>query len=298
MLEAFKRDQEEVRLLDAAANPELAGLTTTNVLQYMLNTAGERRIINAVAARLSALPLKAKIMAFEHDGLFVECKATRDEILEAALEAAGVPVTVEGCLSVKDALAKARERIAEDKTQGAFAKLWHDDLEWESHAELLRAASKAPLSHHGLFSEVVRRCPVISPQIPYQVEDVFKINPLQDKYMWYSVKLQQWIEGGPHGQVALKGVIQHICQMELSPYSIQDEAITYQKLRWDFSNSSFRDSVEKTLKEHLLVDAGFNLDPEGALRYLNFKGKVYDRPGLGFGIWASNALKALSAQRA
>jgi hypothetical protein len=274
----YAADLAKARIRDRVVNATELTLPD-NVRQYQLNTAEERRAINQIELALKA-HCNAKIMAYEHDGLFFESAEPLSKLLEVADGASPYRVTIEECThTTESALAAVLDRIKSDKVQSVFSKLWIDDGAWQYQLQLIREAMNTSLQHHGLFALVVKHAVVISPSLPYNVTEVFKVNPLQEKYMWYSHKLRHWLEGGPHGCTALKGAIQTILQMELSEYTfIKDEI--YQdpgQLRWDVTNTSFRNGVECSLREHLLVSDGFVLDPESSLRYLNFNGMCYDR---------------------
>ena len=172
--------------------------------------------------------------------------------------------------------------MSQDKRQAIFANFWDEkDAKWAELQALVRRATVAKLDNHGLFAEVVARAGAVSAAFPYRVEEVFKLSPVQDRYLWFSNTLRCWVQGGPNGGCALRDCIQHICQIELSPYLLlhttkETVEVCPSSLRWDLSCEAFKAGVEKSLRAKLLVPETFELDPRESMRFLNFEGKCLD----------------------
>ena len=270
----------EVRRLDARRSPHLAHLPP-DVLQYVMNTEAERVLIDKLDQALTT-ELKAVIMAPEHDGFFYTCEAGVAAMQEVVDRVAGpqFPVTIKPTLTLKVALQNMKKAVQSDEHQSPYMRLWDlRNKNWREHVDIVRKAGRESLSHHGLFAEVVDNAEVISPNMPHRISELFKLLPTAGNYAWYSVRLQQWVEGGPNGVCALKNAISHILQRELSGQCWSSKPCDK---RWDVTGSGFTASVEQVLRQKLVVDANFHLDPASSLRYLNFQGSVYDRETDGF----------------
>ena len=277
----FVTDVEVAKQRDADRNPALLAKLAdeakpTEVLQHLLNTTEERKAVDAITA---ALQPHAKLLAWEHDGVFVHApKTTRDAIKAAAEAACGLPVKVTHTLSIEAALRQVRARLREDKLQSCFAadRFWDQlDGKWLDYQALVRRACTEPLRHHGLFAEVALGAAVVSLHMPYALEEIFKVQ--EGRLMWYSSAMRRWIVSEP-GSGALKDAICTICQTQLSPYLLlRGDSCAPDLLRWDVSNDAFKTSVEKALLHRLIADEQWHLDPASSLRWLNFNGEVFDR---------------------
>ena len=88
-MERFRVEQEEVSRRDQEANREILRVLqaedpgrAAEVLQYVLNTAEERRVMDKVEEALQKMG--GRVLAFEHDGLFVYAPCGKEELLERA----------------------------------------------------------------------------------------------------------------------------------------------------------------------------------------------------------------------
>ena len=102
IVERFRVEQEEISRRDQEANQEILRVLqaedpgrAAEVLQYVLNTAEERRVMDKVEEALQQMG--GRVLAFEHDGLFVYAPCGKEELLERAQAAAGYPLTVKAC---------------------------------------------------------------------------------------------------------------------------------------------------------------------------------------------------------
>ena len=82
IVERFRVEQEEISRRDQEANQETLRVfqaedpgRAAEVLQYVLNTAEERRVMDKVEEALQQMG--GRVLAFEHDGLFVYANVER-----------------------------------------------------------------------------------------------------------------------------------------------------------------------------------------------------------------------------
>ncbi len=280
-VESFRMEMQEVRKLDARNHPELLQKLAAEeparameLLQYVLNTQEERRVMDSVEAAVQRLG--GRVMAYEHDGLFVHAPCDGETLLEACQSAAGYPLTAQDCSQYNRA-ALLVNAIAEC----GGGKEWEIvDEDWVSNEVLAREASVAPTTAHDLFASLLITEPRVSDQVPWPLTDIFKLPLLASNYLWYDAPRSTWVEGGANGVARLKDYITSMLQKRLLQYELGDhlEASSV-TTRQDFGNRSFREGVESCLRSKLIVDdADFHLDPESSLRYLNFKdGRAWDR---------------------
>ena len=114
----FHVEQHEIRLVDLQLNQQLvedlqccgtrfgsevsrlnggSASTTNDLLQYVLNTSEERRVIDAIQKKLTLHGIE--VGAFEHDGLFVMAPFSGSEVFEIAQSASdGYPLTIKAAV--------------------------------------------------------------------------------------------------------------------------------------------------------------------------------------------------------
>lgn len=320
-VQAFCDEQVEMRSKDLCENADLAKRlrdpaihdfhahtgkhTISDQMQYVLNTAEERRVIDLAADTLAQVGVE--IGAYEHDGLFIQSSTHgADELRECVEAATGYPMTVKSCREydfhalLHEALVRAEKP---DKRQQQGSRCLQDgsaetttgpghsehasppplpawglaDEGWEEQENLLREARTAKLTSHDLFASVLMGESRISDEIPWPLKDLFKLPRLAQDYLWYDVEHHAWVEGGKNGVSRLKEYITLMLQQRLSEYSIRDHLETPCSLRREFGNKHFREGVESCLRSKLVVGEQFHLDPSTSLRYLNFTGQAWDR---------------------
>ena len=142
-------------------------------LQYALNTARERELIDKVVLRLGE-HRNAAVLAFEHDGLFLYWP-DEPEKLRGLIESAlcSFRYTVKPTMPLREAL-QAAARVMRSGSPGLERMFDQVDSRWLEHHGIVRQAFKGSLQYHGLFGEVVLRSPAVSSKIPYSLKDIFK----------------------------------------------------------------------------------------------------------------------------
>jgi len=284
----FQSDQKQVALLDAAENPELLETLAEGepgrhheLLQYVLNTEEERRVIDAVA--FAVRRMDGRILALEHDGLFICSTCSEEELLRETTAAAGYPLTIKACCDIDPLAAWAelykKSKCDTDTAQTDCSSAWEvSESTWEASESIAREAAGAPLTSHDIFAKLLVTEPAISEELPWPLTDLFKLPLVATNYVWYDAPRHVWVEGGPNGASRLRAYITLMLQRRLSPYEIGDNLEVTVRRRTEFGNKSFREGVESCLRELLFVDQSFILDPETSLRYLNFDdGTAWDR---------------------
>ena len=124
-------------------------------LQYALNTARERELIDKVVLRLGEHH-NAAVLAFEHDGLLYW--PDEPEKLRGLIESAlcGFRYTVKPTMPLQEAL-QAAARVMRSGSPGLERMFDQVDSRWLEHHGIVRQAFKGSLQYHGLFGEVVLR---------------------------------------------------------------------------------------------------------------------------------------------
>ena len=101
---------------------------------------------------------------------------------------------------------------------------------------------------------------------------------IAQNYFWFDTEHSVWVEGGTNSVCRMKSYITLMLQKRLCEYAIGDSLMaTVTNKRHDFGNKHFREGVESCIREKLVVDEHFHLDPVASLRYLNFNGRSWDR---------------------
>lgn len=267
----FRNDQREVRRLDEASNQELFAKLKTDdpvraseLLQYVLNTQEERRVVDAVAQAVANAG--GEVMAFEHDGLYVKYPKDEETLKASATVSTNYPFTVNTCGDWDSLFELVKARITGD---------WGTiDECWSEKESLAREASVAKLQHHDLFATVLMNEPCVDASTPWPISDLFKLPVNAANYVWYDVQRHVWVEGGANGVWRLKEYITQMLQRRLSEYELGDHLTATIRSRFEYGNKQFRDGVESCLRSKLIADDTFQLDPESSLRYLNFDGQV------------------------
>lgn len=278
-VEAFRLEMQDVRKLDARNHPELVRqlseedpARSMELLQYVLNTQEERRVMDSVGAAVQRLG--GTVMAFEHDGLFVHAPCAADVLLQACQSAAGYPLTVQDCARYN------RDALLKQACEECGGEGWDVvDENWIDNELLAREASTANLTSHDLFASLLMTEPQVSEKVPWPLGALFKLPVLAANYLWYDATRSTWVEGGANGVARLKEYITSMLERRLQQYTLGDHLETAVIARREFGNKSFREGVESCLRSKLIVaDADFHLDPVASLRYLNFKGGLaWDR---------------------
>ena len=285
----FKKAQDEIRKKDMEDNPQIVnklrdpkinvgfdlgeGHTICDLLQYVLNTTEERRVIDLISEAMKANG--TDIDAFEHDGLFLKSKLKADRILKIAQDACGYQVTIKKCAEYD--FETLLNNVAK-KADFADLDLWrHKDDGWEEMESLIQEARRTKLTSHDIFAAVLIKEKQVSESIPWPLKDLFKKPRLAQNYVWYDVDHSVWVEGGSNGVDRLKDYITSMLENLLSEYEIADHLHTKLIINREFGNRSFREGVESCLRSKLVVDDLFHLDPKASLRYLNFNGTAWDR---------------------
>ena len=152
------------------------------------------------------------------------------------------------------------------------------DSDWRDTEALAREAAVAPSTAHDTFAQLLITEPVVSDAVPWPLKDLFKLPQLASNYVWYDALGCVWVEGGPNGANRLKAYVTQMLQRRLCQYEFEDHLDVRVQKRGEFGNKAFKEGVESCLKEMLLVDPYFHLDPAESLRYLSFEGGVaWDR---------------------
>ena len=139
-------------------------------LQYALNTARERELIDKVVLRLG-----------EHHN--------------TAVLAFDFRYTVKPTMPLREAL-QAAARVMRSGSPGLERMFDQVDSRWLEHHGIVRQAFKGSLQYHGLFGEVVLRSPAVSSKIPYSLKDIFKFIVDTGHKAWFSATLKTWILTG------------------------------------------------------------------------------------------------------
>ena len=130
------------RLRDETARPR-------ELLCYVLNTAQERELIDRVVNVVHRLD--GDVLAYEHDGLFLEFEGDlgllRNEIKSALGEFA---FTLKPQLSIQSALEAAEAVICKNAGPHTL-ELWNArDIRWREHHAYVMKAFTSPPTHHGI----------------------------------------------------------------------------------------------------------------------------------------------------
>ena len=282
LVENFRLEMQKAREADAGNHPELYKhlvaedpARAMELLQYVLNTKEERRVMDSVEEAVQRLG--GTVMTYEHDGLYVYAPLAAKVLLSACMSAAGYPLTVDECAQYD------RGELLENAIARCGGEGWEVvDENWAENETLAREASTAPTTSqgaHDLFASLLMTEPRVSEDAPWPLTHIFKL-PLQgSNYLWYDVPRSTWVEGGCNGVARLKDYITSMLTRRLQQYELGDHLEASVSARRDFGNKHFREGVESCLRAKLLVeDADFHLDPTDSLRYLNFKGgQAWDR---------------------
>ena len=301
IVEQFRLAQQQMSILDAEENPEILQRLgaedpgrATELLQYALNTAEERRAMDNIEEEVHRLG--GKVMAYEHDGLFVYAPCRKEELLRRAQAAAGYPLTAKACAECsteeawkkildKSGGAEEWEREGEPGAEACASQNiepWDArDSDWRETEALAREAAVAPPTAHDTFAQLLVTEPLVSDAVPWPLKDLFKLPQLASNYVWYDAQGCVWVEGGPNGANRLKAYVTQMLQRRLCQYEFIDHRdgrdVRVHK-RSEFGSRAFKEGVESCLKEMLLVDPYFHLDPAESLRYLSFEGgTAWDR---------------------
>ena len=278
IVEAFRMEQEEVRRLDGEGHPELFAklkiqdaTRAEELLQYVLNTQEERRVIDAVQQAVDRLG--GQTMSIEHDGLYVYAPCDETKLLRHVTAEAGYPMTVKACKGYDcTALRNTAEKLAGG---GDWETV---DPCWQENETLVHEARVASTNAHDLFANVLITEPQVDASVPWPIHDLFKLPMKARDYVWYDAQACCWVEGGPNGVVRLKEYITQMLERRLATYTFEDHLLTNVQVRRGYGNKEFRRGVEDCMRPKLFTHAEFQLDPDASLRYLNFKGgRCWDR---------------------
>ena len=287
IVEQFRLEQKHVAESDARANADLLQKLASEepgraseLLQYVLNTQEERRVMDAVQGAVEQLG--GRVLTPEHDGLFVYAPCGTEELLSKTEAAAGYPLTAKACadISAEAAWGKLRKKSGgADGCGHALTDPWEArDQEWRETEALAREAAVAPLTSHDVFARLLVSEPMISEDVPWPLSDLFKLPLLATNYVWYDAPRHIWVEGGANGVSRLKAYVTQMLQRRLCSYEVGDHLDTVLQRRNEFGNKAFREGVESCLRELLFADQQFHLDPAESMRYLNFEGgQTWDR---------------------
>ena len=250
------------RLRDETARPR-------ELLCYVLNTAQERELIDRVVNVVHRLD--GDVLAYEHDGLFLEFEGDlgllRNEIKSALGEFA---FTLKPQLSVQSALEAAEAVICKNAGPHTL-ELWNArDIRWREHHAYVMKAFTSPPTHHGIFAQVVMRTPAVHVSMPYRVHEIFKILSDTGHKCWCDPAKKIWVMTGDSATDVLKWIVQVVCQRDLSDYKtacwrMAESAVEIES-QWKFSNQSFVKAVADALTGEL--------DDESTRHLLNFEGMV------------------------
>ena len=258
------------RLRDETARPR-------ELLCYVLNTAQERELIDRVVNVVHRLD--GDVLAYEHDGLFLEFEGDlgllRNEIKSALGEFA---FTLKPQLSVQSALEAAEAVICKNAGPHTL-ELWNArDIRWREHHAYVMKAFTSPPTHHGIFAQVVMRTPAVHVSMPYRVHEIFKILSDTGHKCWYDPAKKIWVMTGDSATDVLKWIVQVVCQRDLSDYKTAwrtAESAVEIESQWKFSNQSFVKAVADACRTHLCVHSSdWELDDESTRHLLNFEGMV------------------------
>ncbi|CAE7265774.1 unnamed protein product, partial [Symbiodinium sp. CCMP2456] len=282
----FAKEMSEGRKKDCGARKgelgKLRQMTARPVefLQYALNTATERELVDLVVNKVEEDP-EAAVCAFEHDGLFLYYPAGQKKLFADIKSALGdVSFTVKPTLSVKDALATAEAEILKQAPE--LGHLWNQvDDAWLDHHNVIMQAYEGSLTYHGLYAEVALRSPAVSPDVPYPLTAIFKMIVDTGHKCWFSCSRSAWFLTGDSTIDALKLAASKICVRDLSDYicswSTSEDAIATANIRWEYTGESFKSGLAASLKPALgVAQSEFDLDGEDTRKYLNFNGKVFN----------------------
>ena len=280
IVEQFRLDQEQVAENDARMNADLLKTLASEepgrageLLQYVLNTQEERRVMDAVTKAVERLG--GRVLTPEHDGLFVYAACGAEELLSKTSDAAGYPLTAKACADIN--IEAAWEELF--KKSSTPAELWEEcDYDWREREALAREAAVSPLTSHDVFARLLVTEPMISEDVPWPLSDLFKLPLLATNYVWYDAPRHIWVEGGSNGVSRLKAYITQMLQRRLCGYEVGNHLEIAVQRRNEFGNRAFREGVESCLRELLFADQEFHLEPAESLRYLSFEGgQTWDR---------------------
>ena len=208
--------------------------------------------------------LDGNVLAYEHDGLFLEFEGDlgllRNEIKSVLGEFA---FTLKPQLSVQSALKAAEAVIC--KNAGPHTL----ELECQGHP----LAGAPHLRHEGIHIPAdASWTRAVHVSMPYRVHEIFKI--LSDTGPAKKI----WVMTGDPATDVLKWIVQVVCQRDLSDYKTAwrtAESAVEIESQWKFSNQSFVKAVADACRTHLCVrSSDWGLDDESTRHLLNFKGMV------------------------
>ncbi|CAE7351098.1 unnamed protein product, partial [Symbiodinium sp. CCMP2456] len=279
----FAKEMAEGRKKDCGARKEelsqLRKMTARPVefLEYALNTAAEREIVDLVVNKIEEDP-EASVCAFEHDGLFLYYPAGEAQLNRDIKSVLGeINFTIKGTLTVDEALARAEAEILKQAPE--LGHLWKQvDDSWLDHHSVIMQAYNGNLAHYGLYAEVALRSPAVSPDVPYPLTAIFKILVDSGHKCWFSCSRSAWFLTGDSTIDTLKLAASKICVRDLSDYictwTTSEDAVSTVNIRWEYTGESFKSGLASSLKPSLgCTQSEFDLDGEDTRKYLNFNGK-------------------------
>ena len=269
-VQTFHEDQRAASAKDMHDHPELAAKlqdarllggdmhTGSDLLQYILNTKEERRVIDLICESLKHKGVE--ICSYEHDGLFLRTQLGSTEVKRVAEAASDYPVTVKRCAGY-DLQTLTAELIAKAEVESPM-QVWQSvDDAWGENESLVREARRAKLMSHDTFATLLMAEKQVSNAIPWPLKGLFKLPRLAHNYLWYDAQHAVWVEGGANGVSRLKDYITLMLENRLSEYTLGEHLDASVTTRRDFGNKQFRDGVESCLRSKLVVDEHFHLDP-------------------------------------
>jgi hypothetical protein len=165
----FEADMREAERIDTAGRPD------PGKIQYLLNTAEERRVMDAIERLL--LSMGAVIHAYEHDGLCFTLAADATELVRACSSTCGYLVTVERSKTFEECVEALEARSGMEWVPGHKS--------WEHQVKLVARARMEPLSSHIMFAEIVLNEAQVSDDIPWPVTELFRLCPHAKELLWY-----------------------------------------------------------------------------------------------------------------
>ena len=278
-VDAFAREQKEIRQEDAEKHPELLKMFTSSdrpvvTLQSHLNMRREREMLDAMAAAVRGI---AEVSAYEHDGLFLctrsfdtdgeAASAWREKVLRRIRASISEPVAVKSPLAFEEALHELRARWPLED--------W-DTTEEVNDEQARLAAAMGDTPEHLPCAQLVALERSAYPGSPHGVQELFKHISGGQYHHWDMVSKRWFLDDG---RDRLLHVISQVLVRRLAPivWETGDDGKSFVvrgKLPPGLSTTGFVESVEKFLRP-LLRDRDFRLDDQRHL--LVFENGVYDR---------------------
>ena len=278
----FAKELAGLRALDAAQEPSLyqkakdRGHARPEVLvQVILNNAWERMSLDLV---VDTLGRDARVMSYEHDGIFCAIQGDALALCDRAEAATGVKLAIKRAPTQEEAFAHLRAEYPSDR--------WDDvDADWRSQMDSVRAVMQPGV--HGKCDQEYAK--IVASELqpyngcPWSVRELFKYE--RGRWAFFDVDEMTWApsdsdRGRNELLLVMGNVLQKRCVSDYHESTDEHEHGGCARChRSDpditLGHAPLLEHVEKLLRG-MLHDPNFGLDGEDTRPFLRFKNVVYN----------------------